>query len=144
MISCKSTYLIQAYDGPEVLEFTNFCELDEEESGAMIATVAYYTGVEEYWGLTSNTKCELDHKVYLNIEENYQKQLNTRLAHKLTYIHKNYWKYSLKMEIIGRIDKTNEELGYGHLGIKKIQVTPYQIRSLGKDKLNQDEKKVYR
>lgn len=38
------------------------------------------------------------------------------------------------MEIIGRIEKTDKELGYGDLGLKKIQITPYQIRILVKDK----------
>jgi len=39
------------------------------------------------------------------------------------------------MEIVGRIEKTDKELGYGHLRLKKIQITPYQIQILGKDKI---------
>ena len=72
VFGCKPTYLIKSYDGPEIIEYTNFCDLDEKKSGIMVATNAYYTGVEEYWGLTSNTKCDLDHKMYLNTEEVYQ------------------------------------------------------------------------
>ena len=132
ILSCKPLYIIKPYDGPEVPKFTKLCELDQVKTGTMITTIAYYTGVEEYWGLTSNTKCELDNQVYLNTEENYQEQLNRNLSKKFSHLYKNYWKYSLKMEITGKIEKTDEELGFGHLGLKKIQITPYQIRILEK------------
>jgi hypothetical protein len=135
VFGCKPIYFIKPYDGPEMIEYTNFCELDDEEHGTMVATIAYYTGVDEYWGLTSNSKCDMDHKVYLYTEEVYQQQLNKRLNKKLDNLYKNYWKYSLKMEIVGRIEKTEKELGYGHLGLNKIQITPYHIRILGKDKI---------
>ena len=132
--SCSTFYPIKPYDGPEILELTEFCELDQIESGEYITTIAYYTGVEEYWGLTSNTKCELDHQVYLNTEENYQEQLNKKLSKKFSNLYSNYWKYSLKLEITGKIEKTKEELGFGHLGLKKVQIIPYQVRILGKKK----------
>ena len=132
---CSTIYQIKPYDGPEIIELTDFCELDKVDSGRYISTIAYYTGVEEYWGLSSNTKCELDHQVYLNTEENYQDQLNKKLDKKFSNLYKNYWKYSLKLEIIGKLEKTEEELGFGHLGIKKIQIMPYQIKILRKQKI---------
>ncbi len=136
-LRCSTFYEIKPYDGPEILELTDFCQLDQIESGKYISTIAYYTGVEEYWGLTSNTKCELDHQVYLNTEENYQEQLNTNLSKKFSHLYNNYWKYSLKLEITGKIEKTENELGFGHLGLKKIQIIPYQVRILEKKrKLN--------
>ena len=137
--SCSTHYPIIPYDGPEDLVLTDFCQLDQTESGEYISTIAYYTGVDEYWGLTSNTKCKLDHQVYLNTDENYQKQLNTNLIKKFAHLHKNYWKYSLKLEITGKIEKTEEEFGFGHLGLKKIQIIPYQIRILEKKKINLEE-----
>ena len=139
ILSCKPLYIIKPYDGPEVLEFTKLCELDQVKTGTMITTIAYYTGVEEYWGLTTNTKCELDHHVYLNTEKLYQQKLNTKLNRKLDNLYNNYWKYSFKMEITGRVDKSEQELGYGHLGLNKIQITPYQIRILGKEKIYTNE-----
>ena len=139
LTSCNSIYLIKPYDGPEILELTNFCKLNEAESGNMIKTIAYYTGVEEYWGLTSKSNCWLDNKIYLNTDENYVNKLNKKLDRKISHIHNNYWKYSLKMEITGRIEKENGEIGYGHLGLNEMQITPYQIRILGKDKHYQIE-----
>lgn len=137
VIGCSPIYQIKPYDGPEILEHTNFCELDNIESGKFISTIAYYTGVEEYWGLTSNAKCTLDHKVYLNTEENYQEQLNKKLDRKFDKLYREYWKYSLKIRIVGKLEKTEEKLGYGHLGLKKVQIIPYQIEILGKQKINQ-------
>ena len=136
---CSTIYQIKPFDGPEIIELTNFCELDKVDSGRYISTIAYYTGVDEYWGLSSNIKCELDHQVYLNTEELYQHKLNTKLNRKLDNLYNNYWKYSFKMEITGRVDKSEQELGYGHLGLNKIQITPYQIRILGKEKIYTNE-----
>ncbi|THH36295.1 hypothetical protein [Neolewinella litorea] len=133
--SCSKTYIIKPYDGPPELELTDFCELYRIESGEYISTIAYYTGVEEYWSLTSKTPCELDYQVYLNTEENYQERLNVNLSKKFSHLYENYWKYSLKLEIIGIIENTEEELGFGHLGLKKIQIIPYQIRILEKNKI---------
>lgn len=36
----KPTYFIKSYDGPEIIEYTNFCELDEKNSGTIVATNA--------------------------------------------------------------------------------------------------------
>jgi hypothetical protein len=132
--SCTSIYQIKTYNGPEIIELTNYCDLDEIESGEFISTIAYYTGIEEYWGLTSNNNCLLDHQIYLNTEENYELQLNEKLNKKFTSLYNNYWKYSLKLRIVGKLEKTNIELGYGHLGLQKIQIIPYQIEILGKQK----------
>jgi len=136
IVGCSSIYQIKSYDGPEILEHTNFCELNKIESGKFISTIAYYTGIEEYWGLTSNTKCSLDHKVYLDIEEIFQTQLNKKLDREFEKLYKNYWKYSLKLRIAGKLERTKEELGYGHLGLKKVQIIPYQIEIIGKHKID--------
>lgn len=138
-IGCSKIYQIKPYDGPEILELTDFCELNKVESGKFVSTIAYYTGIDEYWGLTSNTNCELDHKVYLNTEENYQDQLNKELDKKFSKLYMNYWKYSLKLEIVGKLENTDEEFGFGHLGIKKIQIVPYQIKILEKQKILLEE-----
>ena len=139
VLGCSTTYQIKPYDGPKIIELTNFCELDKIESGSYISTIAFYTGIEEYWGLTSNTKCKLDHKVYLNTEENFQDQQNKILDKKFSKLYNNYWKYSLKLEITGKLEKTDKELGFGHLGMKKLQIIPYQIRVLEKRKIKLEQ-----
>jgi len=116
----------------------DFCQLNEAQNGEIIKTTAIYKGVEEYWGLTSNNNCDLDHQVYLNTEENYQNEYNKRLINEFDKLYKNYWKYSLKLKIIGRVEKTTNELGYGHLGLKKIQIVPFQIEIVEKQKLKFD------
>ena len=130
ILSCSTIYPIKPCSGSENLELTNFCEINQLESGSHVSTIAYYTGFDEYWGLTSNTKCELDNEVYLNTQEMFQEKLNKKLSKIFSHLHENDWKYSLKLEITGKLEKTEEELGFGHLGQNKMQINPCQIEIL--------------
>ena len=142
-IGCSSTYELKTYKEFDILELTDFCELDELKSGQFVMTKTFYTGVDEYWGLTSNNNCHLDHQIHLSTEENHQKQLNNKLSRKFQKLYSNYWKYMLELQIIGKLEKTNEELGYGHLGLYKIQIIPYQIKILRKHKMNRKDWEGY-
>lgn len=54
-----------------------------------------------------------------------------------------YWKYSLKLKIVSKLEKTKGESVYGHLGLKKVQIIPYQIELFGKHKIDIEDYKVY-
>lgn len=133
--NCSSIHQIKLYDGPEILKSTDFCELDKIDAGSFVSTMAYYTGVEEYWGLTSNTGCDLDHQVYLNTNHNYENKTNKCLTNQFNKLYRNYWKYSLKLRIVGKLERTNGDLGFGSLGLLNTQIIPYQIEILDKKKL---------
>lgn len=66
------------------------------------------------------------------MEENYESSTNKKLDIIFAKLYKNDWKYSLELRIIGKLEKAGNDIGYGHLALKKVQIIPYQIEVLDK------------
>ncbi len=118
LAGCRQTYVIADLQNPEAVKTVNFCNLDECQDRDLVSTTAIYSGVEEYWGLSSMTDCRLNHKVYLDTDELDEQKRNGALRRKLQRLHRNYDRYSLNLLITGIYETSSAELAFGHLGLQ--------------------------
>lgn len=131
--NCKPEYHLNKSRTHSFIKYVEFCSLDTTPVNTLIRTIANYTGMDEYWELTSHTGCILDFKVNLNTDEIYQS--NNKVKRKFTKLHHNDSKYFLRLEIVGVLEKAETELGFGHLGLLGWQILPYDIKIISKQKL---------
>jgi len=104
--------------GMEYPEFISACELPNHKN-ELVYTRFIYSGVDEYWGLRPEKKCnqinaDLDLPDNVIIRPEYLKQLKE--------VHENYWKEYLIIDVIGTFDDSNTS-GYGNLGSNNAKFT---------------------
>lgn len=133
--SCSTTHQLKIYDGPKTVRLVDFCNIEKCNNGEFIRTTATYAGVEESWGLQPISDCEVNQPIYLNTSE-----LNKKLLKEFNKLYKNQTAYSLKLKITGKMEISNDTIGYGDLGQNKIQIIPYYIEILEKQELSPSSK----
>jgi hypothetical protein len=104
--------------GMEYPEFINACELPNHKK-ELVYTRFIYSGVDEYWGLHPEKKCnqinaDLDIPDNIEIRPEFFKQLKD--------VHEKYWKKYLIIDVIGTFEDNNTS-GYGHLGSNNSKFT---------------------
>ena len=97
--------------GMEYPDFMEACDLPTHKS-QLVYTRLIYSGMEEYWGLRPEKKCNLIN-ADLDIPDNVE--LNREAKKDINYVHAHYWKTYLIMDLIGTFEDCNPK-GYGHLG----------------------------
>jgi len=112
---------------PQVLsmsypDFVNACELLTYKK-KLVYTRFIYSGIEEYWGLSAEKKCnkEVPINAFLDIPDNLQIQPKHQKL--LQDVHNNYWKKFLIIDAVGIFNEGK----YGHLGTNNSVFTVSKI-----------------
>ena len=109
---------------------TEFCKLIEFDSSKLVKVRAIYSGVDEYWGLESTQKCEINNDVDFDFNNNtsIRNGINAYfLGKRLKKLYHNYMKYSVELEITGYFERDLQN-GFGHLGHNKYQLNAKRVR----------------
>ena len=96
-----------SYKGLPLIEFCSIPNHERKE----VFTRAFYSGIIEYWSLSSPTKCKNGFQVYLDINDHYDKVPEN---FKNVFNKSESFKYII-IEAVG-IFETGRKSGYGHLG----------------------------
>lgn len=117
LCSCKTKQIVLPPMVISGYELTDFCALSDKQNQTVYIN-AKYSGVEEYWGLSSrNNDCK-EQCTELVIPENVIVQ--PKFAKLFRAVHRKYWKKYLIIGAIGTF-KTGNKYGYGHLGHNKSE-----------------------
>lgn len=119
LLACKSKQVLLPPMVISEYELTNFCELPKMEK-ELVYTSAIYSGVEEYWALTSRDKNCKDLRVELEIPE--RVVIHPKFEKLFKDVQDKYWQKYLIIDAIGEFEVGNEH-GYGHLGTNKAKFT---------------------
>lgn len=98
--------------GFSVPEFIDFCKVPEHKQ-ELVYTRFYYSGIEEYWSIYSDSKRCNNIKAELEIPENVERW--NEYKHYFKDVHEHYWDRYLIIDAIGTYNDGNKR-GYGHLG----------------------------
>ncbi|MBS1501752.1 MAG: hypothetical protein JST32_06805 [Bacteroidetes bacterium] len=97
--------------GMEYPEFMDACQLPAHRN-QLVYTRLIYSGIDEYWGLYTEKKCNninadlcIPDSVVVKPED----------VNNIKYVHDHYWNTKLIMDLIGTFDDSSQK-GYGHLG----------------------------
>ncbi|HEY4325859.1 MAG TPA: hypothetical protein VGN20_17840 [Mucilaginibacter sp.] len=104
--------------GMEYPEFISACELPSHKN-ELVYTRFIYSGVDEYWGLHPDKKCN-----QINADLNIPDDVVIRPGYikQLKEVHENYTKKYLIIDVIGTFED-NKPSGYGHLGSNNSKFT---------------------
>ena len=111
--------------GMEYPEFISACELPNHKK-ELVYTRFIYCGVDEYWGLESEKKCN-QINAYLDIPGNVE--IRPEDLEELREVHVNYQNKYLIIDVIG-IFEDSEKSGYGHLGSNNSKFTVKHLVAL--------------
>ncbi len=104
--------------GMEYPDFISACELRAHKN-ELVYTRFIYSGIDEYWGLTTENHCN-DIDAELNIPDNVEiKPDDLKL---MKEVHENYWKEYLIIDLIGTFEEPGQN-GFGHLGSNNSRFT---------------------
>lgn len=120
ILGCKSQQIVPPPPVLSEYQYTAFCDLPKYLNQGSVYTRGVYSGVDEYWWLTSdNNDCkDLSSEMEFSEESAVSQKINKLLMK----VHSEYWKYYLIVDVIGKFE-TGNVLGYGHLGSNKSQFT---------------------
>lgn len=104
--------------GDEYPEFISACELTNHKN-ELVYTRFIYTGVDEYWALFPEKKCN-EINAYLDIPDNVE--IRPEFVKLFKDTHDNYWKKYLIIDAIGTFEKI-APFKYGHLGTNNSKFT---------------------
>ena len=111
--------------GMEYPEFMEACDLPTHKN-QLVYTRFVYSGIDEYWGLRPEKKCNL---INADLDIPDRVELKTDDKKNIEYVHNNYWKTYLIMDLIGTLEDGNQK-GYGHLGSNNSRfVAKYVVAS---------------
>jgi hypothetical protein len=102
-------------------DFLNSCEIQNHKK-ELIYTRLIYSGVEEYWGLTSGKNCN---NIIAELEIPEGVILKSKFTKMIRNVHNNYWKTYLIIDVIGTL--VDDAKHYGHLGSNNSQFIVKQI-----------------
>ena len=97
--------------GMEYPDFMEACDLPNHQN-QLVYTRLIYSGLEEYWSLRPEKKCNL---INADLDIPDSVELNAEEKKNIKYVHKHYGKTYLIMDLIGTFEDNNQK-GYGHLG----------------------------
>lgn len=103
-----------------------FCDLPQHE-GALVRVQAIYSGVEEYWGLSSTDPCDSTLSVNLDAYELATSFDQHRVWDELRRVQEEYWRLEAVVDVVGTFE-SGSEFGYGHLGSNDSQITAKALR----------------
>ncbi len=109
-IGCRSRQIIFPPMVISEYQLTDFCDLPKNIN-ELVYTSAIYSGVDEYWSLTS-AKCK---ELSSALEIPNDVIMDVKFKKLFEYVHKKYWNSYLIIDAIGRFESDNKA-GYGHLG----------------------------
>jgi hypothetical protein len=95
----------------------SFCDLPKHE-GKLVFIKAAYSGIDEYWGLSAQKKCNTQIKVELDYREG--STFPTKYQSLFDSAYSSYWNTYLVLEAIGTYESKNPN-GYGHLSSNKAR-----------------------
>lgn len=97
--------------GMEYPDFMEACDLLNHKNQP-VYTRLIYSGMEEYWGLRPEKRCNL---INADLDIPDSVELNAEEKNNIKYVRNHYWKTYLIMDLIGTFEYGNPK-GYGHLG----------------------------
>lgn len=107
--------------------YFNFCDFPQHLN-ERVRIKAIYSGVDEYWGIHSMSKCNKQIGVDLSIDDIYDR-LPKKIKKMFSEVHEKYWKYYLMIDAIGKFEMSAKQ-GYGHLGHNKATFITDSIISM--------------
>lgn len=112
----------------EKLPTVDLCDLPKY-TNQKVYLKCEYSGVEEYWNLTSitNRSCDQQLSVDLDFVKDYD-QIPKRFRRKLRQVRQDYPISKLSLEVIGLYE--TEKGHYGHLGSNKSRFLVSEIRKM--------------
>src|SRR5579859_4754828 len=97
--------------GMEYPEFMEACDLQTHKN-QLVYTRFVYSGLDEYWGLRPDKKCN---RINADLDIPESVELKNEDKKNIEYVHNHYGKTQLIMDLIGTFEDGNQK-GYGHLG----------------------------
>ena len=116
--------------GMEYPDFMDACELPTHKN-QLVYTRFVYSGIEEYWGLSPEKKCN---NINADLSISDSVVIKAEDLKNIKYVHSHYWNKYLIIDLIGTFDDSNQK-GYGHLGSNNSRfIVKYVIATYVVDK----------
>lgn len=123
LFSCKTKQIVLPPMVISAYDLTDFCALSDKQNQT-VYTSGMYSGMEEYWGLSSkNNDCK-EQYTELVIPENVI--VPPKFTKFIRAVHRKYWEKYLIIDAIGTF-KTGNKYGYGHLGHNQFEFVVEKI-----------------